>query len=84
LEHVDQGLLEKYSPTEQQKITRAVKDLRAIMAVKQVIKTQYHEVLKRAFPKGDLDGLPLIKQEQAYTAVMYYDPVLKPCQAETI
>ena len=84
LEHADQGLLEKYSPTEQQKITRAVKDLRAIMAVKQVIKTQYHEVLKRAFPKGDLDGLPLIKQEQAYTAVMYYDPVLKPCQAETI
>ena len=84
LEHVDQGLLEKYSPTEQQKITRAVKDLRTIMAVKQVIKTQYHEVLKRAFPKGDLDGLPLIKQEQAYTAVMYYDPVLKPCQAETI
>ena len=84
LEHADQGLLEKYSPTEQQKITRAVKDLRAIMAVKQVIQTQYHEVLKRAFPKGDLDGLPLIKQEQAYTAVMYYDPVLKPCQAETI
>ncbi|WEA58151.1 MobQ family relaxase [Pediococcus pentosaceus] len=84
LEHVDQGLLEKYSPTEQQKITRAVKDLRAIMAVKQVIKTQYHEVLKRAFPKGDLDGLPLIKLEQAYTAVMYYDPALKPCKVETI
>lgn len=84
LEHVDQGLLEKYSPTEQQKITRAVKDLRTIMAVKQVIKTQYHEVLKRAFPKGDLDELPMTKQEQVYTAVMYYDPVLKPCQAETI
>ena len=84
LEHVDQGLLEKYSPTEQQKITRAVKDLRTIMAVKQVIKTQYHEVLKRAFPKGDLDELPMTKQEQAYTAVMYYDPALKPCQAETI
>ncbi|MGD7020842.1 MULTISPECIES: MobQ family relaxase [Levilactobacillus] len=84
LEHVDQGLLEKYSPTEQQKITRAVKDLRAIMAVKQVIKTQYHEVLKRAFPNGNFNELPMIKQEQAYTAVMYYDPVLKPCQAETI
>lgn len=84
LEHVDKGLLEKYSPAEQQKITRAVKDLRTIMAVKQVIQTQYHEVLKRAFPKGDLDGLPLIKQEQAYTAVMYYDPVLKPCKVETI
>ena len=84
LEHVDQGLLEKYSPTEQQKITRAVKDLRTIMAVKQVIQTQYQEVLRRAFPNGNFNGLPMIKQEQAYTAVMYYDPVLKPCQAETI
>ncbi|WP_057738910.1 MobQ family relaxase, partial [Liquorilactobacillus uvarum] len=77
LEHVDQGLLEKYSPTEQQKITRAVKDLRTIMAVKQVIQTQYQEVLRRAFPNGNFNELPMIKQEQAYTAVMYYDPVLK-------
>ncbi|MDF2314345.1 MobQ family relaxase [Lactiplantibacillus pentosus] len=84
LEHVDQGLLEKYSPTEQQTITKAVKDLRTIMAVKQVIQTQYHEVLKRAFPNGDLDELPMIKLEQAYTAVMYYDPALKPCKVETI
>ncbi|MYV16433.1 MobQ family relaxase [Furfurilactobacillus milii] len=84
LEHVDQGLLEKYSPAEQQKITRAVKDLRTIMAVKQVIQTQYHEVLKRAFPDGDLDDLSLVRQEQAYTAVMYYDPELKPFKAETM
>ena len=84
LEHVDQGLLEKYSPAEQQKITRAVKDLRTIIAVKQVIQTQYHEVLKRAFPNGDLDDLSLVRQEQAYTAVMYYDPALKPCKVETI
>ncbi|NLS63157.1 MobQ family relaxase [Lactiplantibacillus plantarum] len=84
LEHVDQGLLEKYSPTEQQKITRAVKDLRTIMAVKQVIQTQYQEVLSRAFPNGDFNEFPLIKQEQAYTAVMYYDPALKPCKVEAI
>ncbi|SPH07432.1 Mobilization protein A [Lactiplantibacillus plantarum] len=84
LEHVDQGLLEKYSPTEQQKITRAVKDLRTIMAVKQVIQTQYQEVLRRAFPNGNFNELPMIKQEQAYTAVMYYDPELKPCKAETM
>ena len=84
LEHVDRGLLEKYSPEEQQKITRAVKNLRTIMAVKQVIRTQYHEVLKRAFPNGDLDDLSLVRQEQAYTAVMYYDPALKPCKVETI
>ena len=84
LEHVDQGLLEKYSPTEQQKITRAVKDLRTIMAVKQVIQTQYQEVLRRAFPNGNFNELPMIKQEQAYTAVMYYNPALKPCKAETI
>ena len=84
LEHIGQGLLEKYSPTEQQKITRAVKDLRTIMAVKQVIQTQYQEVLRRAFPNGDFNELPMIKQEQAYTAVMYYDPALKPCKVETI
>ena len=84
LEHVDRGLLEKYSPAEQQKITRAVRDLRTIMTVKQVIQTQYHEVLKRAFPNGDLDELSLVRQEQAYTAVMYYDPELKPCKAETM
>jgi hypothetical protein len=84
LEKVDQGLLEKYSPTEQQKITRAVKDLRTIMAVKQVIQTQYQEVLRRAFPNGNFNELPMIKQEQAYTAVMYYDPALKPCKVETI
>ena len=84
LEHVDQGLLEKYSPAEQQKITRAVKELQTIMAVKQVIQTQYHEALKRAFPEGDLDDLSLVRQEQAYTAVMYYDPELKPCKAETM
>ncbi|WP_128517365.1 MobQ family relaxase [Lacticaseibacillus paracasei] len=84
LEHVDKGLLEKYSPAEQQKITRAVKDLRTIMAVKQVIQTQYHEVLKRAFPNGDLAKLSLVRQEQAYTAVMYYDPTLKPLKVETM
>ncbi|MGA3390769.1 MobQ family relaxase [Lactiplantibacillus pentosus] len=84
LEHVDQGLLEKYSPTEQQTITRAVKDLRTIMAVKQVIQTQYQEVLRKAFPNGNFNELPMIKQEQAYTAVMYYDPALKPCKVETI
>ena len=84
LEHVDKGLLEKYSPAEQQTIIRAVKDLRTIMAVKQVIQTQYQEVLRRAFPNSNFNELPMIKQEQAYTAVMYYDPVLKPCQAETI
>ena len=54
------------------------------MAVKQVIQTQYQEVLRRAFPNGDFNELPMIKQEQAYTAVMYYDPALKPCKVETI
>ncbi|RWZ43007.1 nickase [Levilactobacillus brevis] len=84
LEHVDKGLLEKYSPAEQQTITRAVKDLRTIMAVKQVIQTQYQEVLRKAFPNGNFNELPMIKQEQAYTAVMYYDPALNPCKVETI
>ncbi|MBO2723202.1 MobA/MobL family protein [Lactiplantibacillus plantarum] len=84
LEHVDRGLLAKYSPAEQQKITRAVKELRTTLAIKQLISTQYHEVLKRAFPKENLASLSPIKQEQGYTAVMYYDPALKPCPVETI
>ena len=84
LKDLEQGLLEKYSPLQQEKITRAVKDLRTIQAVKQVIQIQYREVLKRAFPKGNLDDLSIVKQEQAYTAVMYYDPSLKPCPVKTL
>lgn len=84
LERANQGLLAKYSPMQQQQLTQAVKDLRTIKAVKQVIQIQYQEVLKRAFPNGDLEQLSLIRQEQVYTAVMYYDPTLKPNKAETI
>ncbi|MFT8813693.1 MAG: MobQ family relaxase [Oenococcus sp.] len=84
LEHADPGLLKKYSPAEQQKITRAVKDLRTIAAMQQVIHVQYHEVLQKVFPKGNVDQLSLIQQEQAYTAVMYYDPTLKPCAVKTM
>jgi hypothetical protein len=84
LKHTDRGMLAAYQPNELEFISKAVKDLRTIMAVKQVIQTQYQEVLRRAFPNGNFNELPMIKQEQAYTAVMYYDPVLKPCQAETI
>ncbi|ORN37704.1 Mobilization protein A [Lentilactobacillus parabuchneri] len=84
LKHTDRGMLAAYQPNELEFISKAVKDLRTIMAVKQVIQTQYQEVLRRAFPNGDFNELPMIKQEQAYTAVMYYDPALKPCKGETI
>ncbi|MBU9790242.1 MobA/MobL family protein [Lentilactobacillus sp. G22-6] len=84
LKHTDRGMLAAYQPNELEFISKAVKDLRTIMAVKQVIQTQYQEVLRRAFPNGDFNELPMIKQEQAYTAVMYYDPALKPCKVETI
>ncbi|MBW8038220.1 nickase [Lactobacillus helveticus] len=84
LKHTDRGILAAYQPSELEFISKSVKDLRTIMAVKQVIQTQYQEVLRRAFPNGNFNELPLIKQEQAYTAVMYYDPALKPCKVETI
>ncbi|WP_404896908.1 MobQ family relaxase [Lentilactobacillus parabuchneri] len=84
LKHTDRGMLAAYQPNELEFISKAFKDLRTIMVVKQVIQTQYQEVLRRAFPNGDFNELPMIKQEQAYTAVMYYDPALKPCKVETI
>ncbi|WP_404932628.1 MobQ family relaxase [Pediococcus acidilactici] len=84
LKHTDRGILAAYQPSELEFISKAVKDLRVIREVKAVVQTQYQEVLRRAFPNGNFNELPMIKQEQAYTAVMYYDPVLKPCQAETI
>ena len=84
LTHVDRGLLMKYSPAEQQIITRTVKEIRTIQAVKGLIETQYHEVLRRVFPDSEITDLPMIKQEQIHTAIMYYDPALKPCDSRTL
>lgn len=40
--------------------------------------------MKQAFPDTSIDKAPIEKQEQVYTALMYYNPSLKACQLETI
>lgn len=84
LETANRGVLVNYSPAEQRQIKQAVKDLRTIKAVKEIVQTQYQAVLKQAFPDTPIDKAPIEKQEQVYTALMYYNPSLKACQLETI
>ena len=84
LETANRGVLVNYSPAEQGQIKQAVKDLRTIKAVKEIVQTQYQAVLKQAFPDTPIDKAPIEKQEQVYTALMYYNPSLKACQLETI
>ena len=84
LETANRGVLVNYSPAEQGQIKQAVKDLRTIKAVKEIVLTQYQAVLKQAFPDTPIDKAPIEKQEQVYTALMYYNPSLKACQLETI
>ena len=84
LETANRGVLVNYSPAEQGQIKQAVKDLRTIKAVKEIVQTQYQVVLKQAFPDTPIDKAPIEKQEQVYTALMYYNPSLKACQLETI
>lgn len=84
LETANRGVLVNYSPVEQGQIKQAVKDLRTIKAVKEIVQTQYQAVLKQAFPDTPIGKAPIEKQEQVYTALMYYNPSLKACQLETI
>lgn len=84
LETANRGVLVNYSPAEQGQIKQAVKDLRTIKAVKEIVQTQYQAVLKQAFPDTPIDKAPIEKQEQVYTALMYYNTSLKACQLETI
>lgn len=74
LETANRGVLVNYSPAEQGQIK----------AVKEIVQTQYQAVLKQAFPDTPIDKAPIEKQEQVYTALMYYNPSLKACQLETI
>ena len=84
LKHTDRGMLAAYQPNELEFISKAVKDLRVIREVKAVVQTQYDSILTTAFPDSDLDKLETIDKEQIYTAVVYYDPELKPLDANQL
>lgn len=84
LKHTDRGMLADYQPNELEFISKAVKDLRVIREVKDVVQTQYNSILMTAFPDSDLDKLDTIDKEQIYTAVVYYDPELKPLSVDDL
>ncbi|ERJ51313.1 hypothetical protein N574_12300, partial [Lactiplantibacillus plantarum 2165] len=84
LKHTDRGILAAYQPNELEFISKAVKDLRVIREVKDVVQTQYNSILMTAFPDSDLDQLDTIDKEQIYTAVAYYDPELKPLSVDDL
>ncbi|TOY83935.1 nickase [Levilactobacillus brevis] len=84
LKHTDRGMLAAYEPNELEFISKAVKDLRVMREVKAVVQTQYDSILTTAFPDSDLDKLETIDKEQIYTAVVYYDPELKPLSADDL
>ena len=84
LKHTDRGMLAAYQPNELEFISKAVKDLRVVREVKAVVQTQYDSILTTAFPDSDLDKLETIDKEQIYTAVVYYDPELKPLDANQL
>ncbi|KAF0469113.1 nickase [Pediococcus acidilactici] len=84
LKPTDRGILAAYEPNELEFISKAVKDLRVMREVKAVVQTQYNSILTTAFPDSDLDKLETIDKEQIYTAVVYYDPELKPLSADDL
>ncbi|MFR4179998.1 MAG: MobQ family relaxase [Lacticaseibacillus paracasei] len=84
LKHTDRGMLAAYQPNELEFISKSVKDLRVVREVKAVVQTQYDSILTTAFPDSDLDKLETIDKEQIYTAVVYYDPELKPLSADDL
>jgi hypothetical protein len=84
LKHTDRGILAAYQPSELEFISEAIKDLRVMREVKAVVQTQYDSILTTAFPGSDLDKLETIDKEQIYTAVVYYDPELKPLSADDL
>ncbi|MGA3534118.1 MobQ family relaxase [Lactiplantibacillus plantarum] len=84
LKHTDRGMLAAYQPNELEFISKAVKNLRVMREVKVVVQTQYNSILTTAFPDSDLDKLETIDKEQIYTAVVYYDPELKPLSADDL
>ena len=84
LKHTDRGILAAYQSNELELISKAMKDLRVIREVKTVVQTQYNSILMTAFPDSDLDQLDTIDKEQIYTAVVYYDPELKPLSVDDL
>lgn len=71
-------LLSDFDEKQQDVLKKNIKELSAVNEIKQVVDTQYNNVLSKAFPNMSLDKVKMTEKERLYTAVMYYNPERKP------
>ncbi|TYA17226.1 MobA/MobL family protein [Lactobacillus sp. LSI2-1] len=70
-------LLSDFDEKQQAVLKKNIKELSAINETKQVVDTQYNNVLSKTFPNMSLDQVKMTEKERLYTAVVYYNPELK-------
>ena len=70
-------LLSDFDKKQQDVLKKNIKELSAVNEIKQVVDTQYNNVLSKTFPDMSLDQVKMTEKERLYTAVVYYNPELK-------
>ncbi|QAS31554.1 nickase, partial (plasmid) [Lactiplantibacillus plantarum] len=70
-------LLSDFDEKQQAVLKKNIKELSAINETKQVVDTQYNNVLSKTFPDMSLDQVKMTEKERLYTVVVYYNPELK-------
>ena len=70
-------LLTDFDSNQQDILKKNIKELSVVYEIKQVVNTQYNNVLSKTFPDMDLDKAKVSDKERLYNAVVYYDPELK-------
>jgi len=70
-------LLSDFDNKEQDILKKNIKELSAVYEIKQVVDTQYNNVLSKTFPDMNLEKIKMSEKERLYTAVVYYNPELK-------
>ena len=71
-------LLSDFDEKQQGILKKNIKELSAVNEIKQVVDTQYNNVLSKAFPNMSLDKVKMTEKERLYTAIIYYNPERKP------
>lgn len=80
----NRGAFERYSDEDLKLAVESIKDLRTVKEIRGIVQQQYNEVLGKVFPAADLDSMPVVKKEQVYTAVIYYNVNLTSWTAKDI
>lgn len=80
----NRGAFERYSDEDLKLAVESIRDLRTVKEIRGIVQQQYNEVLGKVFPSADLDSMPVVKKEQVYTAVIYYNVNLTSWTAKDI